>query len=60
MKKFEYKVVAIPTSIPLGAKGYEKTAAEFETILNQLGAEGWELVQHADGFFFFKRELSVA
>jgi hypothetical protein len=40
VKKFEYKVITIPTSIPLGAKG-------------------WELVQRADGFFFFKRELPV-
>ena len=59
MKKFEYKVITIPTSIPLGTKGYEKISTEFETILNELGAEGWELVQRADGFFFFKRERSV-
>ena len=58
MKKFEYKVVSIPTSIPLGAKGDEKIAFEFETQLNKLGEEGWELVQRADGFFFFKREIS--
>lgn len=57
MKKFEYKVITIPTSIAIGNKGYEKIALEFETILNQLGAEGWELVQRMDGFFFFKREL---
>ena len=57
MKKFEYKVISIPTSISLGAKGYEKIATEFETSLNKLGAEGWELVQHADGFFFQKRNL---
>lgn len=57
-KMFEYKVVSVPTSIPLGAKGYEKLAAEFEAALNGLGAEGWELVQRADGFFFFKRELA--
>ncbi len=44
MKKFEYKVVSIPTSIPLGVKGYEKIATEFENALNELGAEGWELV----------------
>ena len=57
MKKFEYKVVTIPTSISIGMKGYEKIAHEFETMLNQLGAEGWELVQRMDGFFFFKREI---
>jgi len=57
MKKYEYKVITIPTSIPLGTKGYEKIVAEFEAVLNKLGAEGWELVQRADGFFFFKREI---
>ena len=31
----------------------------FETNLNKLGAEGWELVQRADDFLFFKRELFV-
>ena len=59
MKKFEYKVINIPTSIPLGAKGYEKIAFEFEDQLNKLGNEGWELVQRADGFFFFKRDIPV-
>lgn len=59
MKKFEYKVISIPTSIPLGSKGYEKIATEFETRLNELGAEGWELIQRADGFFFFKREIVI-
>ena len=57
MKKFEYKVIAIPTIIPIGNKGYEKAANEFETKLNQLGAEGWEFVQRTDGLFFFKREI---
>ena len=57
MKKFEYKVIAIPTIIPIGTKGYEKVANEFETMLNQLGAEGCELVQRTDGLFFFKREI---
>ena len=59
MKKFEYKVMSIPTSIPLGAKGYEKVASKFEAQLNKLGTEGWELVQRVDSFFFFKREKIV-
>ena len=57
MKKFEYKVIAIPTSVALGTKGYEKIAVEFETELNKLGAEGWEFIQRVDGLFFFKREM---
>ena len=36
MKKFEYKVMAIPTAVALGTKGYEKIAAEFEIELNKL------------------------
>lgn len=59
MKKFEYKVLPIATSISLGTKGYEKIAMEFETQLNMLGEEGWELVQRVDGLFFFKREIEV-
>jgi len=59
MKTFEYKVISIPVSISIGTKGYERTASEFEIQLNKLGAEGWDLVQHTDGFFFFKRELPV-
>ena len=42
-----------------GMKGYEKAASEFENQLNKLGEEGWELVQRTDGFFFFKREITV-
>lgn len=56
MKKYEYKVITIPTNLAINAKQYEKIAQEFETILNELGANGWELIQRMDGFFFFKRE----
>ena len=41
MKKFEYKVITIPTSIPLGSKGYEKIATEFETALNRICCRNW-------------------
>lgn len=57
MKKYEYKVITIATSLALGTKQYEKIAQEFEMQLNELGADGWELVQRIDGFFFFKREM---
>lgn len=57
MKTFEYKVIPIATNMAISTKGYEKVAAEFEVQLNKLGAEGWELVQRVDGFFFFKREI---
>ena len=58
MKRFEYKVIPIVTSLAMRTKQFEKIAQEFEVSLNQLGAEGRELVQRIDGYFFFKRELS--
>lgn len=57
MKKYEYKVITIATSMPITTKGYEKIAQEFETKLNELGSEGWEFVSRMDGFFFFKRSI---
>lgn len=56
MKKYEYKVITIATSLAMSTKQYEKIAQEFEAELNKLGADGWELIQRMDGFFFFKRE----
>ena len=57
MKKYEYKVVTIATAFAMNTKQYEKMALDFETQLNDLGREGWELVQRKDSMFFFKREL---
>ena len=56
MKKFEYRVVTIPTGFAMNTKQYEEIAREFEKELNALGDDGWELIQRMDGFFFFKRE----
>ena len=57
MRKYEYKVTTMPTTLPMTTKGYEKVAQEFEAKLNELGAEGWEFVQRVDSLFFFKREI---
>lgn len=55
MKKYEYKVITI-MAFAATAKGYEKMAQEYEALLNELGADGWELIQRKDELFFFKRE----
>lgn len=57
MKQFEYKVIAIPTRIPITNKQYDEIAMDYQQQFNALGLEGWELVNRADGFFFFKREI---
>ena len=57
MKKYEYKVTTMPTTLPMTTKEYEKVTREFEAKLNELGAEGWEFVQRVNSLFFFKREL---
>lgn len=59
MKKWEYKVMAVATNVILTTKQYEKAAEELEAQMNELGQEGWELVQRMDGFFFFKREKAL-
>lgn len=59
MKQFEYKVIAIPTRLPITNKQYDEIALDFQQQFNALGLEGWELVDRADGFFFFKREIEA-
>ena len=59
MKQFEYKVIAIPTRLPITNKQYDEIALDFQQQFNALGLEGWELVDRADGFSFFKREIET-
>ena len=55
MIKFEYKV------IPLSKKGHQNgvTYEVDENILNDLGSQGWELIQLANKQLVFKRELDA-
>ena len=59
MKQFEYKVISIPTRLPITNKQYDEVALDFQQQFNALGLEGWELVDRADGFFFCKREIET-
>ena len=52
-------VDASGSEIKLTGNDMELIDQELEKLLNTLGAEGWELVQKADGFYFFKREKSA-
>ena len=67
MKRFEYKTLTIeaPTGF-VGAKFTSEYQAEIEKTLNQLGAEGWELVavwapgyasDSSSGMHYFRREI---
>lgn len=57
MKKFEYKVIVIATTLALTTRQVDASVLEVEQKLNELGAEGWEFVQQEGSMFFFKREL---
>lgn len=59
MKTYEYKVAALGRGVAFAftSEQREKAIMDLETALNQLGLEGWELVQQMEGIFYFKREL---
>ena len=67
MRRFEYKTLTIESPHGLiGAKFTPEYRAEIEKTLNQLGAEGWELVAvwnpgyNSDvfcGMHYFRREI---
>lgn len=52
MKKFEYKVLTIAVNFAITTSQYVAQAKEIEDQLNELGKEGWELVQKRDAMFF--------
>lgn len=56
MKRFEYKVVFKGMPAVLSEKKNAELAHTFEQELNQLGTEGWELVQWRNSMLIFKRE----
>lgn len=57
MKKFEYRVITIAMQIANTEQTMEENANEIQEIFNQLGVEGWEFVEEAVGYYYFKREL---
>lgn len=59
MKKYAYKVVAAGRGVAFSftSEQREKAITDLETQLNELGCDGWELVQQAEGIFYFKREI---
>jgi hypothetical protein len=46
--KWEYKVVGHDPNVPT-------TPEKQETLLNDLGAQGWTLIQNEGGWFYFTR-----
>lgn len=59
MKKYAYKIVALGRgpAFSFTSEQREKAITDLEARLNELGFEGWELVQQAEGLFYFKREI---
>lgn len=51
-KQFEYRLEGCETT-PYGMVMLSDT----ETLLNDLGQEGWELVSVSDKIMYFKREI---
>ena len=58
MKKFEYKVLVIATSLVVSTKQFEKAAQEFEMQLNELGIDG-NLEKSADHDQYQQRQPPV-
>ncbi len=54
MKKFEYKMVEIKTSLGFD---WQKKIREAEARWNELGQEGWQFCMHGNGVIVFMREI---
>ena len=53
MKKFEYKVIPLSKTYCHKGVTYEIN----EEVLNELGTQGWELIQLGNKQLVFKREI---
>ena len=56
MVQYEYKVVPKVDTAFINAKGLEKLAQETEALLEEMGTDGWRLVQWSGGLMIFMRE----
>jgi hypothetical protein len=48
MRKFEYKVLAVPTNRSWFGWGGKVNFQELSEVLNELGRDGWEVINGTD------------
>jgi len=57
--RWEYKVAGLPRSSFATANGPEELRTRQQSFLNDLGNEGWVLIQEDEGrVFYFKRPIN--
>ena len=55
--QWEYKIVAAPWLLPHGSGSETEGRKNQEAVMNQMGKDGWILVDVTDANYYFKRPL---